>query len=148
MNRLRVLILIVVFLLVPAHAFCGTITWTPYNEGLRLAERQNKKVFLHFRTDWCGYCKQMEQYTFKDDQVIAFLNTHFISIKVDGDIEKQVTNKYNVKSYPDSRFLDENKKDVYRLPGFIDPLMFLFFLEYIQTDSYKTMDPMQYYKSR
>ena len=29
------------------------------------------------------------------------------------------------------------------LSGFVDPTTFLFFLEYIQTDYYKTMDPMQ-----
>ncbi|MCP3875715.1 MAG: thioredoxin family protein [Desulfobacteraceae bacterium] len=148
MHKRVLFILLIVLILMPIQGICETIDWKQYSDGLRLAEKQNKKVFLHFRTDWCGYCKKMERYTFKDNEVVTFLNKHFISIKVDGDKEKFVTNHYGVKSFPDTRFLDENKEQIHRLPGFVDPMMFLFFLEYIQTDSYKTMDPMQYYKSK
>ena len=139
--------LIIAFVMMPGQGICKTIDWKQYNDGIRLAKKQNKKVFLHFRTDWCRYCVKMEKATFKDNSVVQFLNEHFISIKVDGDKEKSIAKAHKVKGFPDTRFLDE-KKEAYRLPGFIDPMTFLFFLEYIQTDSFKTMNPMQYYKSR
>jgi len=143
-----VFIVIIAFVMMPCLGICETIDWKQYNEGIQLAGKQNKKVFLHFRTDWCGYCKKMDKSTFKDQSVIRLLNEYFVSIKVDGDKEKSIVKEYKVRGYPDSRFLDEEKKEVHKMPGFVDPATFLFFLEYIQTDSYKTMDPMQYYKSR
>ena len=148
MRRKIVLTMIVAFVLMPCHGRCEAIDWKQYNEGVRLAKKQNKKIFLHFRTDWCGYCAQMERATFKDNSVVQFLNEHFVSIRVDGDKQKPIVKMYKVRGYPDNRFMDENKKEAFRIPGFVDPMTFLFFLEYIQTDSYKTMDPMQYYKTR
>jgi thioredoxin-related protein len=127
---------------------CKTIDWKSYDEGMHQAENQDKKIFLHFRTDWCRYCTQMDQGTFSDPLVIAFLSEHFIAVKVDGDREKEAVKQHHVSGYPDNRFLDEKGREVYRLPGFVEPDVFLFFLEYIQTGSYQTMDPMQYYKSR
>ena len=148
MYRRIALMLLIAFVMIPCYGMCETIDWKQYNEGIQLAKKQNKKLFLHFRTDWCRYCAKMERATFKDNSVVQFLNEHFVSIKVDGDKQKPVVQLYKVKGYPDSRFIDENRKEAFRIPGFVDPAAFLFFLEYIQTDNYKTMDPMQYYKSR
>lgn len=148
MIRKIVLIMIFAFVLMPGAGICEDIEWKKYSEGIRIARQESKKVFLHFRTDWCGYCRQMERFTFHDEKVVRFLNEHFVSIKVDGDAEKMYVKAHKVTGYPDNRFLDEQRKEVHRLPGFVDSSAFLFFLEYIKTDSYKTMDPMQYYKSR
>ena len=142
-------VLIITFWVLMSGSGMGeTIDWKEYNDGIRLARKTEKKVFLHFRTDWCGYCAQMEKTTFKDNTVINFLNEHFVSIKVDGDREKSFTKAYKVTGFPDNRFLDEERKEVYRLPGFVESAAFAFFLEYIQTNSFKTMDPMQYYKTK
>jgi thioredoxin-related protein len=137
-----------VLISMPCQVIGAVIDWKQFNEGIRLAEKQDKKIFLHFRTDWCGYCSQMERVSFKDSAVVKFLNENFVSIKVDGDKEKSITELYKVTGYPDNRFLDGKKKEAFRLPGFVDPMTLLFFLEYIQSDSFKTMDPMQYYKNR
>jgi thioredoxin-related protein len=90
----------------------------------------------------------MDQETFSDPAVAAFLNERFVAIKVDGDREPSLAKAYKVTGYPDSRFLDREMKGVFQLPGFIESPAFFFFLEYIHSDSYKTMNPMQYYKTR
>jgi thioredoxin-related protein len=152
--RIRILgiktvaILIFVFLMMSGQAFCEGIEWKSYGEGMALSRQENKKVFLHFRTDWCGYCRKMDQTTFQDVKVIEFLNKHFVSITVDGDKEKSHVKEYKVGGYPDNRFLDEKGKDVYKLPGLLGPMAFLFYIEYIQSDSYRTMTPEKYYESK
>ena len=148
MRKKILFIMLTAFIIMPGSGMCETIDWKQYNDGIRLAKKENKKVFLYFRTDWCGYCARMDHATFKDNKVVRFLNEHFVSIKVDGDKEKPILKEYKVAGFPDNRFLDKQKKEAFRLPGFVEPATFLFFLEYVQTDSYKTMDPMQYYKSR
>lgn len=146
-----VLTLVITLLILPCQGISQTtdptIDWKPYKQGILLAQKQNKKVFLHFRADWCVYCDQMEQTSFKELSVVEFLNRNFISIKVDGDRERSIARAYRVKGYPDTRFLD-GKTEIFRLPGFIDPMTLFFFLEYIHTDSYTTMDPLEYYKTR
>lgn len=130
------------------NAFCESIQWENYNEGIRLSRKENKKVFLYFRADWCGFCVKMEKTVFADRKIIAFLNQHFISIKVDGDKETSLNRAYKVNGFPDNRFLDELRQEVFKLPGFLDTMTFFFVLEYIHSNSYKTMTPIQYYKSR
>lgn len=148
MHRKIILMMLMAFVMMPVLGICETIDWKKYNEGIRLAQKEKKKVFIFFQTDWCGYCAKMEQTTFQDTSVSGFLNEHFVSIKVNGDKEPSLVNDYKVGGYPDNRFLDEKRKAAFRVPGFVDAATFLFFLEYIQTDNYKTMDPMEYYKTR
>ena len=40
-------------------------------------------VFLH--TDWCKYCENMKQTTFRDEDVIHLLNEQFYFISFDGE---------------------------------------------------------------
>jgi thioredoxin-related protein len=143
-----ILIIALTLFLFPFSAVCKTIDWQTYEPGIQKAEKQNKKVYLYFRTDWCKYCKKMDVTTFKNPNVIRFLNEHFIAIMVDGDREKKVNKAFRVTGYPDNRFLDENRKEVFRLQGFQEPGPFLFFLEYVESGAYKTMTPMEYFKSR
>ncbi len=122
------------------------IHWLDHEKGLVMAREQNKPVFLHFSAQWCGYCRKMERETFQDKEVISYLNDHFISIKVDADERKGLARKYQVAGLPDNRFLDKDGNPVYRVPGFMEPLALVFFLEYIQSKAYKTMDPRAYYQ--
>jgi len=61
------------------------IKWYSYEEGRALGMSESKKVFISFYADWCKFCRTMEQQTFKDAGIISYLNSHFISVKVDVD---------------------------------------------------------------
>ena len=52
-------------------------------------------VFIH--ADWCNYCRNMEQTTFKDDSVMKKLNEEFYFISFDGESEDEV--RYQDKTY-------------------------------------------------
>lgn len=140
-----VILLLLVF---PYMAFGNSIHWFSYNKGLAEARRQNKPVYLHFSAKWCGYCRKMEKITFQKEKIISYLNDHFISIKVNTEDQQKIARKYHVTALPDNRFLNKNGGPAYRVPGFIDSLALGFFLEYILTKAYKTMDPMAYYQSK
>ncbi len=139
-------VLILCFIAAPASG--GQVDWKSYAAGIQQARAQHKKIFLHFTADWCGYCKRMDAITFKDAGVIDYLNKNFISIKVNGDKEKQVTQKHNVSGFPDNRFFDAKLKQAFRVPGFVDPMAFKFYMEYVSTDSYKDMTPQEYYRAK
>lgn len=60
------------------------VDWYPWGEeALAKAVRENKPIFLSIGYSTCHWCHVMEKESFEDDEVATFLNTHFVSIKVD-----------------------------------------------------------------
>lgn len=139
---------VIFFVVFPAIGMCQSINWKRYDPGMAMARQENKKVFLHFKSQRCSWCYEMEEKVFSDSSVIEYLNTHFINVLVDGDIEPNLREQYNVKGYPDNRFLNETAEQVFSVFAVLRPAVFKFFLEYIQTDSYKTMTVNEYFKTR
>lgn len=115
------------------------IQWQPYETGIKMIEAQNKKGFLHFYTDWCTYCKIMNNQTFVDSKVIDYLNDNFVSIRVNADKQKEVARKYGVNRFPNTWFIAEDATSLSSQPGFIQPDMLLNMLKFLNTDSFKTM---------
>lgn len=120
-------------------AASGSIQWHPYETGMALGKKENKKIYLYFWAEWCDSCKKMAQETFVDSAVIAFLNKNFISIKVDADKERALVSEYNVRGLPDNWFIDEKNEVIGNQPGYISADMLLLLLRYIHTNSYKNM---------
>lgn len=122
-----------------AFAAAGSVKWHSYQEGVALGKDQNKKVFVNFFADWCTYCKQMDNETFNDSAVGAYLNKNFIAVKVDADRETQLASEYHVQGLPASTFIAEDGALIGSQPGFIAPDQMMPLLHYIYSDSYKTM---------
>ena len=120
-------------------AFSAGIRWYGYDEGIARAKKENKKVFLYFWADWCGYCEKMEKETLAKPDVISFLNDKFIPIKVNSDAEQRLAAQYFVRGLPTTWFLGKNGEKISNLPGYVSSDMFLPILHYIYTDSYKKM---------
>lgn len=121
----------------PDTSASGEIEWQSYKKGISLGKSTSKKVFLNFHADWCRYCLVMEKQTFVDSAVVAYINKHFIPIKVDADQEKKVANQYQVRGLPLTCFLSEIAERIACRPGYISADELLQILKYIATDSYK-----------
>ncbi|MBF0234733.1 MAG: thioredoxin fold domain-containing protein [Desulfamplus sp.] len=123
----------------PASGVSGGIDWKSYDQGITIAKEQNKKVFLYFHAQWCGYCRKMEGSTFQDKALIDYMNANFIAIKVDSDVEKKIAETYNVRGLPTSWFLKSNSDKLSNMPGYIDADRLLTILKYVRTESYEKM---------
>ncbi len=121
----------------PARAASDSIRWHAYDQGMALAKQENKKIFLHFWAEWCTYCRKMEKETFRDSAVIAYLNKHFISIRVNTDKEQKLAGRFGIRGVPDNWFVDETGQEISNRSGFVPVKLFLPILKYIHTDSYK-----------
>lgn len=135
------LLALVALLSTAATGFCAAekIKWYGYEEGLAIGAQEGKKLFVHFYTDWCGYCDKMEKETFSDASIASYLNRYFISVRVNSEKQKEVAAQFSVRGVPVTWFVSEVNERISSLPGFIDRDMMIRILKYIKTDSYKTM---------
>jgi len=69
------------YLLQHAH---NPVDWNPWGgEALEEARREEKPIFLSIGYSACHWCHVMERESFEDEEIAAYLNDHFVPIKVD-----------------------------------------------------------------
>ncbi|MCP4372001.1 MAG: thioredoxin family protein [Deltaproteobacteria bacterium] len=129
-----IIIICLTGLLSGTFASSKSIKWYSYDEGIATGHSERKKIYVNFHADWCGPCKYMEKTTFSKPAVISYLNKHFISIKVDIDKERKISDKYGARAIPDNWFLFKNGDPIGRRKGYIDPDTFMKILKSIQED--------------
>ena len=60
------------------------VDWYPWGEeALERARTENKPIFLSIGYAACHWCHVMERESFENEAIAAFLNEHFVAIKVD-----------------------------------------------------------------
>jgi uncharacterized protein YyaL (SSP411 family) len=64
------------------------------DEAFARARADNKPIFLSIGYSTCHWCHVMERESFEDEKVGAFLNEHFVSIKVDREERPDVDKIY------------------------------------------------------
>jgi thioredoxin-related protein len=124
--------------LAPIFAADG-IHWYDYEEGTALMRREGKKGYLNFFAEWCKYCKTMDEQTFSNAEVIAYLNRNFVAMKVDSDKDTKTAADFSVRGLPTNWFLSATGKRISYRPGFISPKELLNVLKFINTNSYERM---------
>ena len=71
------------------------VDWFAWNEeAFDKSRREDKPVFLSIGYSTCHWCHVMERESFEDEDVAAFLNRHFVSIKVDREERPDVDRIY------------------------------------------------------
>ena len=69
--------------------------WFPWGEeAFEKARMENRPIFLSIGYSTCHWCHVMERESFEDEKVAAFLNPHFVSIKVDREERPDVDKIY------------------------------------------------------
>ncbi|NQT36809.1 MAG: thioredoxin domain-containing protein, partial [Planctomycetes bacterium] len=60
------------------------VDWHPWGaEALEAARLGKKPIFLSIGYSACHWCHVMEHESFRDEQIAAFMNEHFVAVKVD-----------------------------------------------------------------
>jgi thioredoxin-related protein len=139
------------------------IKWYSFEEGMKLAKKKKLPALVDIYTEWCGWCKKMDNETFQNQSVIEYVNKNFIAIKLNAEDKNPI--KYLDKTYinpnpsanrathqlpgvlakqrigyPTYIYLDENGKTITLTQGYMQADDLLPFLKYIGSGSYKTMN--------
>ncbi len=98
------------------------VDWYPWGElALARAKAEQKPIFLSVGYSTCYWCHVMERNVFSDPDIAAYMNEHFISIKVDreerpdlDDIYMKATHLLNGSGgWPNSVFLTPDRQPFY-----------------------------------
>jgi thioredoxin-related protein len=145
MMRLLLILIWVIFLSSPLRLAAVT-PLTVYTitqlHSLQKIESRNVVIFLY--TDWCRYCRAMEQTTLKNDSVVKQLNEQFYFVALNAEEKTDIIfqgQKYMYKptgfntgvhelgeklakvngqvSYPSICVLDQNGEALVQHPGFL-----------------------------
>lgn len=90
-----------------------------WEDAVKMAQEQNKMVFVDAYTTWCGPCKRMAAQVFPLPEVGAFYNANFINVKMDMEKEegRKFGRKYTVTAYPTFFWIDPDGNIVYTTKG-------------------------------
>lgn len=138
-----------------------SIKWFSWEEAMDMQQQSAaQKVFLSIYTDWCGWCKRMDEQTFSHGQIAGYLNQHFLPVKLNAEYREPLS--YRGKSYeyvkngkrgyhelaarllrgrlsyPSIVFLDEQGEVIQAIVGYKSPRQLERILTYFSEDHYKT----------
>lgn len=80
---------------------------TSFEDAQKIAMATNKFILVDFWATWCGPCIRMDDESWSDEEVKGLMD-NFIPLKIDIDVERNLTSKFNIRSIPHIFILDPN----------------------------------------
>ncbi len=100
----------------------NAVNWYPWGEeALEKARIENKPIFLSVGYSTCHWCRVMAEESFEDEEIGAFLNQHFVSIKIDRERRPDLDEQFMLVTqvitggggWPNTVFLTPEKNPFY-----------------------------------
>ena len=133
----------------------------PFNDALKNAKDDNKRVIVDIYTDWCGWCKKMDADSYGNKDIKKIVEENFVFVKLNAEGNNKI--KYNGKDmtetdlavlfqatgYPTTVFLEPDGKIIeYKydkvtmnnLPGYFKASDYKKILKFIKDGKYKETD--------
>ncbi|MEO1652359.1 MAG: thioredoxin fold domain-containing protein [Bacteroidota bacterium] len=67
------------------------INWLSFEQLEDSLQKQPKKVFIDFYTDWCSYCRKMDKQVFTKTEVIQRLNQDYYAVRLNAETERPIS---------------------------------------------------------
>lgn len=112
--------------------------WT--DEVFARAQRENKFVLLSLQSWWCPWCHTMNEETFTDPKVRAYIDAHYIPVRVDQDSRPDISQRYERWGWPATVLFGPDGTEIVKLRGFYSAEFFLPILE----ETIKDPTPVDY----
>lgn len=147
----------------------NSVHWMSIEDAMKSTKVHPKKILIDVYTEWCGWCKKMDQSTFIETEIVVELEKNFYSVKLDAEYKGTILfggkafqnpspnterSKHEFAaallqgqmSFPSYVFMDEQGRGITLIKGYQTKEVFIKYLKYISSNSYKTLSPDQYFQ--
>ena len=132
-------------------------TFLRYDEGLRIAKRDGKRVFAYFGRYGCGYCDKTNKESFSDAEIRKLYTEHYVLVYVDAEsgrrlqlpsgetiTEMELGAMMKTLVTPYFLYLEPDGQVIYKAPCFQTIQSFLDYDRYVHGGHYKTQTLSQF----
>jgi thioredoxin-related protein len=91
---MRKIYILIMLLLVPSVVTAEAPEGYPflsYDEGMRIAQQKNKRLFVYFGRYGCGWCDLTNKQAFSDPGIREIFTQHYVLAYVDAESGKRLT---------------------------------------------------------
>jgi len=134
------------------------VKWYSFDEAMALNKKEPRNIIIDVYTDWCGWCKVMDEQTFSQPQIVKIINEKYYAVKFNAETKDTIhymdkdfvsTNQGNRPphelavallqgklSYPNLVFMNKESQVLGAIPGFKKPDELEAILDYITKELY------------
>jgi thioredoxin-related protein len=142
------------------------VKWYTMEEAEKLYREEPKKWLIDVYTDWCSWCKVMDQKTFSHPVIAQFINENFYAVKLNAESKESITFNGTTfgyqeqggtayqelaigllqgkMSFPSIAYLNEKLQLLGAVPGYKTPEEMEPLLNYILEDKYTSQTLVEY----
>jgi len=138
------------------------INWMSMKDALSAQKENPKKIFMDVYTNWCGPCKLLDKNTFRNADVVKYVNDYFYAVKfnAEGNDEFEYqghtftnpgykeggrgrgsshifANSLKISGYPSMIFFDEQSNMIFPITGYYKAKELEVFLKVVGSNDYK-----------
>lgn len=141
--------------------FSGQIFPNNFEDALLKGKSENKRIVVKIYTDWCVWCRKMDNEVYLDEKVKKILKSDFVVASLNAEslneinyngvkyTEKELAVYFGADGYPTTVFLEPDGKVIifkYRehqlknIPGYVNASDFRKLLRFVRKGKYRNND--------
>jgi len=102
-----------------------------YEKAVARAKAERKLVLLDTYAVWCAQCKELDEKTWPDPQITAWIKDHAVPVKIDADKDRpDLARTLQIRSFPTVVLLNAEGREVRRILGYQKPAEMLAWLKH------------------
>ncbi|WP_456377592.1 thioredoxin family protein [Lutibacter sp.] len=160
MKKIPILALLLFSLSITAQE----INWMTLEQAVEAQKTAPKKIFMDAYTTWCGPCKMLDKNTFRNKDVVDYVNKNYYAVKFNAEGNEiinfkgttytnpnfnpntsgrnsshQLSTYLGVRAYPTIIYLDEQANLIAPITGYKTPSQLELFLKLFAFDDFKKL---------
>ncbi len=119
------------FFIISCGESIAEIKWEKDLESAKkIAKEKNLPIMIDVYTDWCTWCKELDEKTYKNKEVVK-LSKKFVSLKINPETSEEgakLAQQYSVQGFPTILFINADGFVLENVSGYVEGTNFLPFM--------------------